>query len=96
MEVLSPGVPNGTPAPTLTESPDASAVLEYLADVIQITLGAARKELEAVGSLLSKAKHADSLQRCGRFSSEPQVALYAQKDLAHGPTTNGTSDGERK
>ena len=97
MEVVSPGVPNGTSVPTLSETPpDPAIVLEHLAEVIQITLGAARKELEAVGSLLSKSKYADSLQRCARFSSESQVALYAQKDRFEEQTTNGTSDGDRK
>ncbi|KKY18692.1 putative dynein heavy chain [Phaeomoniella chlamydospora] len=95
MEVVSPGVPNGTSVPTLSETPpDPAIVLEHLAEVIQITLGAARKELEAVGSLLSKSKYADSLQRCARFSSESQVALYAQKDRFEEQTTNGTSDGD--
>ena len=96
MEVLSPGgVPNGAPAVPLTETPDPSVVLEHLAEVIQITLGALRKELEAVGSLLSKSKYSESLQRCARFSSESQVALYAQKDIAE-HQTNGTSNDERE
>ena len=97
MEVLSPGgVPNGAPTTPLTETPEPSVVLEHLAEVIQITLGALRSELEAVGSLLSKSKYSDSLQRCSRFCSESQFALYAQKDIVETQPTNGTSDGDRE
>lgn len=81
MEVLSPITPNGPTASDTSTSADPLVVLEHLSEVLQITLGAARRELEAVGSLLSKAKRADSLHRCARFASESQVALYAQKDI---------------
>ena len=81
MEVLSPITPNGVASSDTSPSADPLVVLEHLSQVLQITLGAARRELEAVGSLLSKAKQADSLHRCARFASESQVALYAQKDI---------------
>jgi dynein heavy chain 1, cytosolic len=81
MEVLSPGTSNGVAASDPLPSTDPLLVLEHLSEVLQVTLGAARRELEAVGSLLSKAKHADSINRCARFASESQVALYAQKDI---------------
>ncbi|KAL9625204.1 MAG: hypothetical protein Q9160_000606 [Pyrenula sp. 1 TL-2023] len=83
------------PAPAApTERPPASdplIVLEHLLSVIQITLGAARKDLESVGSLLSKSRHSETLSRCSRFASEPHVALYAQKDLQDDDRTNGDS-----
>lgn len=81
MEVISTVRPNGVTTSDLSPSTDPLVVLEHLSEVLQITLGAARRELEAVGSLLSKAKHADSLHRCARFASEPQIAIYAQKDI---------------
>ncbi len=81
MEVISATPLNGLPSPDPPSSTDPLVVLEHLSEVLQITLGAARRELEAVGSLLSKAKQADSINRCARFSSEAQVALYAQKDI---------------
>lgn len=61
---------------------DATLVVEHLAAVLEVTLGATRKELESVGSLLSKARYSDTVQRCTRFATESQVALYVQKDLS--------------
>jgi len=82
MEVASLSVPtDGQPSPTLPEPVDPLIVLEHIVSLIETTLGTARRELEAVGSLLSKANHADSLSKCARFAHESQVALYAQKDV---------------
>ena len=92
MEVLSPSTPNGLAAPNSPSTADPFLVLEHIAALIQTTLGAARRELEAVGSLLSKAKHSDTLNRCARFASETQVALYAQKDHIEEAITNGDKD----
>ena len=96
MEVLSPA-PNGVPSPDPAPSVDPLALLQHLAEVVQVTLGAARRELEAVGSLLSKAKQADSVNRCARFASESQAALYAQKDIVEQEQVNGsdTDTGDR-
>ncbi|TAQ87556.1 hypothetical protein B7494_g4139 [Chlorociboria aeruginascens] len=81
--VNSPGNPsqNGLATgafPTI----DPAVVVEYLVSVLQITLGASRRDLENVGSLLSKARYSDTVQRCTRFATESQVALYIQKDVA--------------
>ena len=62
------------------EVADPFAVLEHIANLIEASLGAARKELEAVGSLLSKNQQADTLEKCAQFAADTQVALYAQKD----------------
>lgn len=94
MEVISHGTLNGLAALDSTSSTDPLVVLEHISEVLQITLGAARRELEALGSLLSKAKRADSIQRCGRFASESQVALYAQKDFHEEEESNDVSDIE--
>src|SRR6201999_2916750 len=51
----------------------------------------ARRELEAVGSLLSKASYAESLNKCSRFAVDPQVTLYAQKDVRE-ELVNGHDD----
>ncbi|KAL3439245.1 dynein heavy chain, cytoplasmic [Aspergillus tetrazonus] len=95
MEVASSGVPDGAPT-AISQGPlvDADAVVEYLADVLRVTLGALRSELENTGSLLSKTKYSETAQRCLRFASESQVALYVQKDLVASDHTNGTADGE--
>lgn len=89
MEILSPSTPNGGAASHPPFSADPILVLEHIAALIQTTLGAARRELEAVGSLLSKAKHSETLSRCARFASESQLALYAQKDQVGEAITNG-------
>jgi dynein heavy chain 1 len=65
-------------------------VVEYLTAVLQITLGASGKDLEAAGSLLSKARYSDTVQRCTRFAAESQsAALYVLKDVVA-----GEADGE--
>jgi dynein heavy chain 1 len=79
-DVLSPTAPNGAHAPPAVEA-DPLNVLEHIANLIEITLGAARRELEAVGSLLSKAERADSLDKCAKFASDSQITLFAQKDI---------------
>ncbi|KAK5456057.1 dynein heavy chain [Exophiala xenobiotica] len=79
-DVLSPTAPNGAHTPPPVEA-DPLNVLEHIANLIEITLGAARRELEAVGSLLSKAERADSLDKCARFASDSQITLFAQKDI---------------
>jgi dynein heavy chain 1, cytosolic len=91
MEILAPVPPNGLPIQDPLPSTDPLVVLEHLSEVLQITLGAARRELEAVGSLLSKAKRADSIDRCARFASGAQVALYAQKDIIDEESLNSSN-----
>ena len=88
MEVLSPGTPNGLASLDSSSSTDPLVVLEHLSEVLQITLGAVRRDLESLGSLLSKSKQVDSLQRSARFASESQVALYAQEDIVEDEATD--------
>ncbi|ETN45168.1 uncharacterized protein HMPREF1541_10045 [Cyphellophora europaea CBS 101466] len=80
MEVLSPSAPNGNGVTPTIEAADPIAVLEHIANLIETALGAARKELEAVGSLLSDSKRAEALEKVSQFAADSQVALYAQKD----------------
>lgn len=74
---------------------DPNLVVDYLVSIITITLGSTRSDLESPGSLLSKANYTDTLQRCTRFASDVQVALYIQKetvpspDLPDGPVDDG-------
>ncbi|KAF9889413.1 hypothetical protein FE257_007314 [Aspergillus nanangensis] len=93
MEVASSGsngVAPGTPATFV----DSNTVVQYLVDVLQVTLGALKTDLEGPGSLLSKSKYSETVQRCTRFASESQVALYVQKDLVASEEPNGTDDIE--
>lgn len=101
MEVVPPGAAvNGSGlAPSSANSasllaPDPSIVVQHLTEVLQITLGALKADLESTGSLLSSAKYSETLQKCTRFASENQVALYAQKDLIAAESTDGDSEGE--
>ncbi|KAI9761019.1 MAG: hypothetical protein M4579_001282 [Chaenotheca gracillima] len=83
--VVSPGA-NGVPASNPFPTMNPQMVVDHLTELLHITLGASRKDLEGPGSLLSKSRHADTVQRCTRFASESQVALYVLKDIA---ATNG-------
>ena len=80
MEVVSSTQPSGNGPVSIPEPADPLAVLEHIVNLIETSLGAARRELEAIGSLLSKSKHAESLQKCAHFATDPHVAIYAQKD----------------
>lgn len=93
---LSPGAANGVsttnPFPTI----DPTLVVDYLSGLLQITLGATRKDLESPGSLLSKSRYSDTVQRCTRFASETQVALYVQKDAVSTETIDGPEEASGK
>lgn len=92
----SPGT-NGASS-TSFASIDPTLIVDYLANVISIALGASRPELEAPGNLLSADSYSDTIQRCSRFATDTQVALYIQKDIKSsgeevldGPVDNGQS-----
>lgn len=73
-------VPSGPTTPSSYVDP--ARVIDHLTAVLEAALGATREELEAPGSLLSKARYSDTVQRCSRFAHEPQVvSLYIQKDI---------------
>lgn len=80
---LSPGANGASPvAASALGAVDPELVLEYLAAVVSIALGSTLEELERPGSLLSPGLHEDTLQRCSRFASDSQVALYIQKEAS--------------
>lgn len=79
---LAPGAANGSirsPSPT-PPTIDPSIIVSHLEKVLDISLGATEQDLYAPGSLLSPTKKEDTLQRCSRFASEGQVALYLVKN----------------
>ncbi|KAI9886106.1 MAG: Dynein heavy chain, cytoplasmic [Watsoniomyces obsoletus] len=81
---------DGTPpTPNAESTLDPLILVEYLINVLQVTLGASPKHLETHGSLLSLVNYPDTIQRCSRFARESQVALYVQKDLVSPKETNG-------
>ncbi|KAK4240895.1 dynein heavy chain, N-terminal region 1-domain-containing protein [Achaetomium macrosporum] len=90
MEAVTPPLQSPSPGPNgagdgVGNAPFAAVdpvrVVDHVAVLLQAALGATRAELEAPGSLLSKTRYPDTLQRCTRFALDAQVALYIQKDL---------------
>ena len=93
METATSGAANGeppipSPVPTAV---DANAIVEHLSDLLEITLGASSEDLEGHGSLLSKDKRPETVQRCQRFASEAQTVLYVQKELIAADKANGVN-----
>ncbi|KAH7030898.1 LOW QUALITY PROTEIN: dynein heavy chain, N-terminal region 1-domain-containing protein [Microdochium trichocladiopsis] len=94
---LSATSANGTSpvaASALSNTVDPSLVLDYLASVVGIALGSTREELERPGNLLSPDLHSDTLQRCSRFATDSQVALYIQKEAVVPEDVSDDLDGE--
>lgn len=93
MEVASPQEPgaNGVAAAPFP-SVDPARVVEHLAAVCEVALGATREDLEAPGSLLHKTRYADTVQRCTRFATDTQTTLYIQKDLNPSSTVQNGDD----
>ncbi|MCJ1472503.1 hypothetical protein MMC13_001151 [Lambiella insularis] len=89
MEVVSPGTNGQVPSSDVADYIDPNRVVQHLVDVLEVTLGASRNDLDSVGSLLSGSKRSETVQRCTKFAAEPQVVLYVQKDLAPLQITNG-------
>ena len=82
---------NGAPLPPSFPAVDPTLVVQHLTEVLQITLGALKEDLERAGSLLSKPKYSETVQRCTRFATESQTALYVQKDVVETEERNGTN-----
>jgi dynein heavy chain 1, cytosolic len=79
--MVSPGANGHTPSSISAAIIDPNLVVRHLVDLLEITLGASTEDLESPGSLLSGSKRHDTVQRCTRFASEPQDALYVLKDV---------------
>jgi dynein heavy chain 1 len=94
MEVTSPSAGPANGLPTTSGGGyqfDPLIILDHLAQVCEITLGATRKDLENVGSLLSKARVSETTQRVQRWA-DSQAALYIQKDHSSSSSLNGVLD----
>lgn len=82
---------NGMATPPFP-SIEPERVVEHLAAVCEIALGATREELEQPGSLLHSSRHAETVSRCTRFATDSQNVLYIQKDIANSSAVDGASD----
>ncbi|KAL1976030.1 hypothetical protein VTN31DRAFT_4422 [Thermomyces dupontii] len=97
MEVASLGVTeNGLAAPAQMPSMDPNIVVQYVSEVLRVTLGASKRDLEGPGSLLSKAKYSETVQRCTRFASDALAALYVQQDIVAAEESNGAEDHDAR
>ena len=94
MEVANPGVNGGplpSPAPSSGNPIDAQLVVDHLADLLGVTLGASPEDLEGHGSLLSAAHRVETVARCQRFASDTQTVLYVLKDFVPAERANGVN-----
>ncbi|KAG6036640.1 Dynein heavy chain cytoplasmic [Claviceps citrina] len=101
MEV-SPPPAQTPPAATATNGGNATVsafptieperLVEHLAAVCQVALGATREELEQPGNLLHKSCYSETVSRCTRFANDTQSVLYIQKDLVHSSVAENASD----
>lgn len=98
MEVSSPpgqnpvATTNGANAPAPAfPTIEPERVVEHLAAVCQVALGATREDLERPGNLLHTSRYAETVLRCTRFANDTQNVLYIQKDVAPSSAVeNGT------
>lgn len=93
MDVVSPGLNGHVPSPDPDGGFHSATLVQHLADLVEVTLGASTDDLERPGSLLSSTERSDTFRRCTRFASESLVAIYVQKNLADVEQVNG--DGDR-
>lgn len=93
MEVVSPGANGHAPSSSSVTTIDPDLVIRHLVDLLEVTLGASTEDLQSSGSLLSASKRHDTVQRCTRFASESQVAIYVQKDAVITESIEGAFHG---
>jgi len=68
-------------------------LLEYLVEVLKVTLGARDREIQSNGSLLSATRKGETLEKCRRFASSSetsQCAIYVIKEVLE--TEEATTD----
>lgn len=87
-ESRSPSGPNSKDA----FSADPEMILQYIAKVLRILLGAEQEDLENFGSLLSEGLRPHTLQLCSRFALENHPAIYVMKELLTSTVLDGVID----
>lgn len=80
---------NGHSSPKSTVSLDMNKFLEYLSELLYITLGASDQDLKSTDSLLCPNEKFNTTQLCQKFLTTSQTALYVQKLVAPGKTEHG-------
>ena len=92
MDMVSPGLNGHVPSPDPDGTFHSDTLVQHLADLVEVTLGASIDDLQRPGSLLSITERSDTARRCTRFASESLVAIYVQKTLADIQQVNGDGD----
>ena len=93
MEVSAAVPPANGVAAAAFPTIEPERVVDHLAAVCQIALGATREELEQLGSLLHKGRYGETIARCTRFANDTQNVLYIQKDIVNpSAVENGTDN----
>ena len=96
MEVISPGMNGHGPFPDQFVPIDPQSMVHHMTDLLEVTLGASIEDLHRTGSLLSEPNKQETVQRCRRFASESQTALYVQKISVATEQSNGTYGESRR
>ena len=84
MEGPIPTSGTGPSAVSLIPTCNPQLLLEYLVEVLKVTLGAREKELSSNTSLLSATRKSETLEKCRRFASgseSSQCAVYVIKEV---------------
>lgn len=73
----------GALAPNTTSLPvyNVGTLVDYVKEVLTVTLGADRDELTSFGSLFSKEYYDETAAKLTRYAQETMVAIYVVKDL---------------
>lgn len=82
---------NGIATPPFP-SIEPERIVEHLAAVCGIALGASKEELEQPGSLLHSSRYGETVARCTRFATDTQNVLYIQKDIANSSAVDNGTD----
>ncbi|EGX53504.1 hypothetical protein AOL_s00006g370 [Orbilia oligospora ATCC 24927] len=93
-ERRSPSPGASTPSAS-TSNVNPVTLLDHIVHVVDITLGAPKRELEGAGNMLSRSHYSDTLLRCSRFCGEGPTALYVCKEMVEsaGDTSTDSIEG---
>lgn len=72
-------------------SPNPMLIARHISRVLEVILGADRRDLENVGSLLSLDSQQYTEQICARFALENQLAIFVMKELISSTAVDGVT-----
>ena len=96
-DVAQPAAVNGFTTPSQDSAVlDSDSLVEYLINLLNVTLGASIAALQADESLFSNSKRDETIERCNRYLTSTAIAIYAQKHSRFpfaSDQVNGTNRG---